>query len=97
MIVSVDNFASLKDSLFPIFVSGVELTCIFVCHCLKYISSCLYASRSDISCNVSASLLQALEKQQESLLHFREAVKLAPWNFEAQKGISLHGFLPLKL
>ena len=45
----------------------------------------------------SASLLQALEKQQESLLHFREAVKLAPWNFEAQKGISLHGFLPLKL
>ena len=34
----------------------------------------------------TASLLQALEKQQESLLHFREAVKLAPWNFEAQKG-----------
>ena len=45
----------------------------------------------------SASLLQALEKQQESLLHFREAVKLAPWNFEAQKGISHHSFLPLKL
>lgn len=35
---------------------------------------------------ITASLLQALEKQQESLLHFREAVKLAPWNFEAQKG-----------
>ncbi|KAJ7377277.1 Anaphase promoting complex subunit 7 [Desmophyllum pertusum] len=36
---------------------------------------------------LKASLLQALEKQQESLLHFREAVKLAPWNFEAQKGL----------
>lgn len=35
---------------------------------------------------ISASLLQALEKQQEALLHFREAVKLAPCNFEAQKG-----------
>ena len=35
---------------------------------------------------LTASLLQALEKQQEALLHFREAVKLAPWNFEAQKG-----------
>lgn len=39
-----------------------------------------------ICCNTVASLLQALDKQQESLLHFREAVKLAPWNFEAQKG-----------
>lgn len=36
---------------------------------------------------LKASLLQALDKQQESLLHFREAVKLAPWNFEAQKGL----------
>lgn len=36
---------------------------------------------------LKASLLQALEKQQEALLHFREAVKLAPWNFEAQKGL----------
>jgi len=36
-------------------------------------------------------LLQALDKQQESLLHFREAVKLAPWNFEAQKG-TLHSY-----
>ena len=35
---------------------------------------------------ISASLLQALEKQQEALVHFREAVKLAPCNFEAQKG-----------
>lgn len=35
-------------------------------------------------------MLQALEKQQESLLHFREAVKLAPWNFEAQKGTLTH-------
>ena len=29
VIVSVDNFASLIDPLIPIFVSGVELTCIF--------------------------------------------------------------------
>lgn len=36
---------------------------------------------------LKASLLQALEKQQEALLHFREAVKMAPWNFEAQKGL----------
>lgn len=36
---------------------------------------------------LKASLLQALEKQQEALLHFREAVKLAPCNFEAQKGL----------
>lgn len=33
-----------------------------------------------------ASLLQSLDKQSESLLHFREAVKLSPENFEAQKG-----------
>lgn len=60
VIVSVDNFASLKDSLFPIFVSGVELTCIFVCHCLKYISSCLYTSRSDISCNVFSEFITSI-------------------------------------
>lgn len=36
---------------------------------------------------LKASLLQALEKQQEALVHFREAVKLAPCNFEAQKGL----------
>lgn len=43
--------------------------------------------------NIAASLLQALDKQQESLLHFREAVKLAPWNFEAQKGTFIHTVL----
>ena len=46
-------------------------------------------------CFMSASLLQALEKQQEALLHFREAVKLAPWNFEAQKG-TLYNSLSIK-
>ena len=39
-----------------------------------------------LMCVIAASLLQALDKHQESLLHFREAVKLAPNNFEAQKG-----------
>ena len=39
---------------------------------------------------ILASLLQALEKQQEALLHFREAVKLAPCNFEAQKGTQIN-------
>lgn len=43
--------------------------------------------------NIAASLLQALDKQQESLLHFREAVKLAPWNFEAQKGTYINTVL----
>ena len=47
-------------------------------------------------CFISASLLQALEKQQEALLHFREAVKLAPWNFEAQKG-KLYNGLSIRL
>lgn len=40
---------------------------------------------------VTASLLQALNKQQEALIHFREAVKLAPGHFEAQKGSLLVG------
>ncbi|XP_032238300.2 anaphase-promoting complex subunit 7 [Nematostella vectensis] len=36
---------------------------------------------------LKASLLQALDKYQEALLHFREAVKLSPSNFEAVKGL----------
>lgn len=33
-----------------------------------------------------ASLLQSLRKQQEALVHYREAVKISPTNFEAIKG-----------
>ncbi|KAK3737533.1 hypothetical protein QZH41_010626, partial [Actinostola sp. cb2023] len=36
---------------------------------------------------LKASLLQTLRKQQEALIHYREAVKISPANFEAIKGL----------